>query len=99
KVQVWNERAADLWGLRSDEVVGKTFFDLDIGLPASEIRNMIRDVQRGKPLSDEMTVDAVSRRGRDIGMRVMAYALSDGERRRGVVLVMEETTAVKAPKA
>jgi two-component system, chemotaxis family, CheB/CheR fusion protein len=99
KVQVWNERAADLWGLRSDEVVGQAFFDLDIGLPAKDIRNMIRDVLRGKPASDEMTVDAVSRRGRSIGMRVMAYALSDGARSKGVVLVMEETKAEEAPKA
>ncbi|TMF67105.1 MAG: PAS domain-containing protein [Chloroflexi bacterium] len=34
RVQVWNERAADLWGVRSDEALGKSFFDLEIGLPA-----------------------------------------------------------------
>jgi two-component system CheB/CheR fusion protein len=90
RVQVWNERAAELWGLRSDEVVGEPFFELDIGLPAKDLRNMIRAVLRGSPAHDEATVEAVSRRGRKIQVRVIAYTLSDGERPGGVVLVMEE---------
>lgn len=89
-VQVWNERAADLWGLRSDEVLGQPFFDLDIGLPAKDLRNMVKAVLRGKPAHDEATVEAVSRRGRRIAVRVIAYTLSDGQRSSGVVLVMEE---------
>jgi two-component system, chemotaxis family, CheB/CheR fusion protein len=90
RVQVWNERAADLWGLRSDEVVGNSFFDLDIGLPVKELRGMVRAVQAGKPVQNEATVDAISRRGRSIQVRVIAYTLSDGQRSTGVVLVMEE---------
>ncbi len=93
RVQVWNERAADLWGLRADEVVGKPFFDLDIGLRVKDLRGMVRAVQAGKPVQDEATVEAVSRRGRNIQVRVIAYALSDGQRSTGVVLVMEEMTA------
>jgi two-component system, chemotaxis family, CheB/CheR fusion protein len=93
RVQVWNERAADLWGLRSDEVVGHPFFDLDIGLPVKELRGMVRAVQAGKPVQNEATVDAVSRRGRNIQVRVIAYTLSDGQRSTGVVLVMEEMKA------
>src|SRR2546430_1340829 len=46
-VQVWNERAADMWGLRSDEVVGRSFYDLDIGLPAQDLEQMIRSVLAG----------------------------------------------------
>ncbi|OLE48069.1 MAG: chemotaxis protein CheR, partial [Cyanobacteria bacterium 13_1_40CM_2_61_4] len=42
RVQVWNERAADLWGVRSDEVVGQSFFDLDIGLPAEQLRQLVQ---------------------------------------------------------
>ena len=90
RVQVWNERAADLWGLRSDEVVGHSFFDLDIGLPAKELRPMVRSVLKGKPTHDEAVVEAVSRRGRSVSIRVTAYTLSDGERSSGVVVVMEE---------
>ena len=93
RVQVWNERAADLWGLRSDEVLGQPFFDLDFGLPAKDIRSMVRSVMRGKPAHDEAMIQAVSRRGRNIQLHVTAYTLSDGERSSGVVLVMEEVKA------
>src|SRR5205807_10336273 len=47
EVRVWNERAADLWGLKSEEVLGTSFFDLDIGLPTKELRTMVRSVLRG----------------------------------------------------
>ncbi len=97
RVQVWNERAADLWGLRSDEVLGQPFFDLDIGLPARDLRNMVRAVARGRPSHDEATVQAVTRRGRSINMKVTVYTLADGERSSGVVLVMEEMRGVKEP--
>ena len=97
RVQVWNERAADLWGLRSDEVVGNPFFDLDIGLPAKDVRNMVRAVAHGKPAHDETTLAAVTRRGRSIHVKVTAYTLSDGEKSSGVVLVMEELRGAKEP--
>ncbi|HUR74821.1 MAG TPA: CheR family methyltransferase, partial [Sporichthya sp.] len=32
-VHTWNSRSEDLWGLRSDEVVGQHLLGLDIGLP------------------------------------------------------------------
>ena len=99
RVRVWNERAADLWGLRSDEVVGQPFFDLDIGLPADELRSMIRAVLRGQPTHDEATVPAVSRRGRKIDVRVVAYTLADGDRAGGVVVVMEEMKAERSAPA
>ena len=99
RVQVWNERAADLWGLRSDEVLGQSFFDLDIGLPAKDLRNMVGAVLRGSPPHDETTVEAVSRRGRNIKVRVIVYTLSNGERPAGVVLVMEELRAQKGAPA
>ncbi|OLE44169.1 MAG: chemotaxis protein CheR, partial [Cyanobacteria bacterium 13_1_40CM_2_61_4] len=66
RVQVWNERAADLWGVRSDEVVGSSFFDLDIGLPAQKLRELIRAAMAGKPLHDELVVSATTRKGREI---------------------------------
>lgn len=96
RVQVWNERAADLWGMRSDEVIGNSIFDLDIGLPAKDLRPMLRSVLRGKPAHDESVVDAITRRGKKIRCRVMVYALSDGDRSGGVVLMMEELRKEKA---
>ncbi|HEX7263224.1 MAG TPA: CheR family methyltransferase [Candidatus Dormibacteraeota bacterium] len=92
-VQVWNDRAADLWGLRSDEVVGESFFDLDIGMPVKELRPMIRSVLRGKPSHDQKEVAAVTRRGKRIQCRVVATVLAGRGRAGGVVLMMEELKA------
>ena len=90
KVLVWNERAADLWGLRSDEVVGKSLFDLDIGLPAEELRQIVESAVRGKPERDTIIVDATTRRGKHIRCRIIVHALSYGARSRGAVIVMEQ---------
>jgi len=90
RVQLWNERAADLWGVRSDEVVGNSFFNLDIGLPAEQLRALIRAGAGGRPLHDELVVKATTRKGREIRCRVIAHAIGDGDRPAGVVLVMEE---------
>ena len=67
RVQFWNERAADLWGVRSDEVLGHSFFDLDIGLPAGQLREMIEAGSGGASRHAELVVVATTRRGRPIG--------------------------------
>jgi len=90
RVQVWNERAADLWGVRSDEVVGNSFFDLDIGLPADQLKEMIRAGSGGTPRHGELVVVATTRRGRRIRCRVMAHTLGNSDQPTGLVLVMEE---------
>src|SRR5207253_2028644 len=90
RVQVWNERAADLWGVRSDEVVGHSFFDLDIGLPAEQLRKLVQAGTGGARRHDELVVVATTRKGRQIHCRVIAHTLGDGEKPGGVVLVMEE---------
>ena len=93
KIRVWNDRAADMWGMRSDEVVGRSFYDLDIGLPADKLREMIRSVLAGGGAHQELSVDAMTRRGRRIRCRVKAHVVSDGKRAKAVVLVMEELKA------
>jgi two-component system CheB/CheR fusion protein len=90
RVQLWNERAADLWGVRSDEVIGNSFFNLDIGLPAEQLRELIRAGSGGSPLHDEVVVTATTRKGRQIRCRVIAHTIGNGDRPAGVVLVMEE---------
>src|SRR2546423_6859690 len=44
RVHVWNPEAAELWGLRADEVRGAHFFNLDIGLPVAELQHPIREI-------------------------------------------------------
>ena len=89
-VQVWNEGAADLWGLRADEVIGQPFFSLDIGLPVKELRNIIRTVSKAKSGTDKVTVEAMNRRGRKISCKVTVSTLGDGGKSDGVVVLMEE---------
>src|SRR5260370_16900824 len=55
RVQVWNERAADLWGLRADEVVGKPFFDLAIGLRLKDLRGTAPPPPADTPAHDPAT--------------------------------------------
>ena len=95
-IQVWNEQAADMWGLRSDEVVGQSLFDLDIGLPVKELRTMLRSVARGKPLSDELTVAATNRRGKQVKVRVVASLMPSGPKSHGLVMLIEELKSSKS---
>src|SRR3989449_7970257 len=46
-VEVWNRQAEDLWGLRADEVRGKPFLNLDIGLPVEELKTPLRECLAG----------------------------------------------------
>jgi two-component system CheB/CheR fusion protein len=88
RVQAWNERAEDLWGLRPAEVDEEHFLGLDIGLPVGELARPLRRV-----LADEepvrVAVDAVNRRGRAITCEVDVRPLrgADGNAR-GLILLM-----------
>lgn len=42
QIQIWNDKAEDLWGLRLAEVEGQHFLNLDIGLPVDQLRQPIR---------------------------------------------------------
>jgi two-component system CheB/CheR fusion protein len=90
-IRVWNRRAEDLWGLRGDEVEGHAFQNLDIGLPVERLKTAIRECIDGRTQAEEMTLDAVNRRGRAIRCRVTCSPFVDGgPEARGAVLVMEE---------
>ncbi|MEA5602861.1 CheR family methyltransferase [Nostoc sp. UHCC 0252] len=65
-ISIWNYMLEDLWGLRTDEVLGKSIFSLDIGLPLEQLRSPIRDSLAGKKQFQEMILDATNRRGRQI---------------------------------
>ncbi|MET0496580.1 MAG: CheR family methyltransferase [Actinoplanes sp.] len=86
RIRVWNAYAADLWGLRADEVIGQHFLNLDIGLPFEPLRPLLRGVlsEDGKPA--EVSVPAVNRRGRPIVVRVACTPLTTET---GAIIVME----------
>jgi two-component system CheB/CheR fusion protein len=90
-ILVWNARATDLWGLRADEVLGRSFLNLDIGLPVGEVRRIARPCLSGEAEQSAETVDAVNRRGKKIRCQVSCTPLIDGEgKRAGVIILMEE---------
>jgi two-component system, chemotaxis family, CheB/CheR fusion protein len=87
-VQVWNSSAADLWGLRAEEVVGRHFLTLDIGLPVERLGGAIRDALREDGQPSRMTIEAVNRRGKHFDCTVRALPLLDrSERAYGVILL------------
>jgi two-component system CheB/CheR fusion protein len=89
-VQIWNGRAEDLWGLRSDEVQGRHLLNLDIGLPLEGFKQPIRDCLGGAEGPQALTLSATNRRGRKISCRTSLTPMkSDGEIS-GVILVMTE---------
>ena len=87
-VRLWNEHSEDLWGLRADEVRGKNFLNLDIGLPVGQLRQPIRGVVSGDG-GAELTLDAVNRRGRHLRCRVTISPLGADGDVRGAILLTE----------
>ena len=89
-IQLWNGRAEDLWGLRSEEAIGHFFFDLDIGLPLQELREFIRACQTGNHDEHEIILNAINRRGKAIRCRIVCTPLIVATQRQGVILLMDE---------
>ncbi|MEV4511014.1 CheR family methyltransferase [Dactylosporangium sp. NPDC049525] len=88
----WNRRAEDLWGLRSDEVVGQHFLNIDIGLSTDQLRPMIRTILGGDAVHQEDGQTAVNRRGRTVDVRVICTPLNSSTNGIvGAMLVMELT--------
>jgi two-component system CheB/CheR fusion protein len=91
QVLVWNRRAEDLWGLRREEVVGRHFLNLDIGLPTDQLRPVIRQTLTAGTRPEEIELPAVNRRGRAITVRVTCRALDlGGAEPSGAILLMED---------
>jgi two-component system CheB/CheR fusion protein len=96
EVEVWSDRAQELWGLRADEVRGKPFLDLDIGLPIDALKQPILACMNGGPPTAELLLDGVNRRGRALRCRVTCARLGDGAGN-GLLLLMEEAAGESAP--
>ena len=90
EVEVWSDKAQELWGLRTDEVQGKPFFQLDIGLPVEQLRNPIRRCLDSGPGGTELTLDGVNRRGRPLRCQVVCTRLGEDGAPAGVILLMDE---------
>jgi two-component system, chemotaxis family, CheB/CheR fusion protein len=94
RVQVWNQRAEDLWGLRQDEAVDHHLLSLDIGLPTERLAGSLRSVLGGASAREEAVMDAVNRRGRAVECTTTILPLvslsSDGDAVRGAIILMQD---------
>jgi two-component system CheB/CheR fusion protein len=92
RIQVWTPQAYELWGLRSDEVVGVPLLELDSGLPAHRLHAWLEPVLAGRQGSVVAErLEAVNRRGRTVVLRVTVTPLrADGALPSGALVLMEE---------
>jgi two-component system CheB/CheR fusion protein len=91
RIQIWNDQAEDLWGLRADEVVGQHLLSLDIGLPVEKLRRPLRNALAGNVEGNDVALDAVNRRGRALRCKVACLPLMVSSRDvQGVIVLMEE---------
>ena len=98
QVLAWNNRAEDMWGLRSDETLGRNLLNLDIGLPVDQLRQPVRTVLADGAPQVRVVLDCTSRRGKHMRCAVRATPLrgSAGEIR-GAIVTMEEDAAPSVP--
>ncbi len=91
QIQLWNHKAEDLWGLRSEEVQGQHILNLDIGLPLEQLVQPIRACLAGDSEPQEVTLLATNRRGKAIQYKVSCTPIVAVEAEIwGVILLMEE---------
>ena len=93
----WNSHAEDLWGLRSSEVMGLPFLELDIGLPVEQLKHPIRDVLDGKSNLLELVLNAINRRGKIIQCQVTCTAFTGGTANTLCVVLMMEADQEEKP--
>lgn len=91
QVQIWNQTAQELWGLRPDEAVGQNFLNLDIGLPVEQLRQPIRNcLATSEGNTIEVPLEAVNRKGRSITCKVICTPLMNAANQvQGVIVIME----------
>ena len=97
QVELWNDVAADLWGLRADEVNGRHFFGLDIGLPVEQLKQPIAALMRHGDQSVDAQIDAINRRGRQIRLHVQCVSIGSDDLGKGVIILMQELGPRPAP--
>ncbi len=93
RIRIWNHRAETLWGLRAEEVLGKPFLNLEIGLSVDQLKQPILACLNGDGRHEEnLAVRAVDRRGRPIQCVITCTPMVGRKQTEtsGVILLMEE---------
>jgi two-component system CheB/CheR fusion protein len=91
RVQMWNHKSEDLWGLRADEVIGKDFLSLDITLELEQLKQPIKGILSGEEDFSNNIQQTINRRGKPIECKItMVQRNNNSEGIQGVILLMEE---------
>ena len=94
RVQIWNGKARELWGVTPEEAEDQHLLSLDIGLPLDKLRKQLRATLGGDSAREEILLDATNRRGKPFQCRVTLLPLggTDGDAS-GAIMMMEELAA------
>jgi two-component system CheB/CheR fusion protein len=91
-VELWNDVAADMWGVRQDDVKGKHFLGLEIGLPVHQLRQPLLSLRHAPDAVSETTIQATNRHGRPVKVRVLCSSVGGAAAdAHGAILLMQET--------
>ena len=91
KVRLGTTRPKGWWGLLPDEVVGRPFLKLDIGLPVKKLKEPLQTFLQGPKNNLEILLKAVNRKGQAIECIIrIAPIIGPKKERQGLVLLMEE---------
>ena len=95
RVQIWNGKARELWGVTPEEAEDAHLLALDIGLPLETLKAPLRAIAGGESQREEAVVEAISRRGRSFQCRVTLLPLGAGGDGNvsGVIMMMEALDA------
>lgn len=93
-VLAWNREAGALWGVRAAEAAGRHLLALPIGLPVEQLRETLRACLDGQHPGQQLSIDAVNRRGKAVRCTVgIRPLLGADDSIRGAILLMEEAEA------
>jgi two-component system CheB/CheR fusion protein len=88
-VEEWNLAAAELWGLREDDVVGEPFFALEFGLALGTLQEAVRASRGAGAAPSSLEVSATDRSGLPFVCRVRVMPIAGREPATSAMLVMD----------
>ena len=94
-ILIWNHAVEDMWGLRQEEVINKSWFSLDIGLPVEQLRVPIRDIVSNKKKFQEVLINGTNRRGKQIRCYI-AFSPLFGDNVEGIIMMMTDTEKINS---
>ncbi|MDB9535059.1 PAS domain-containing protein [Dolichospermum planctonicum CS-1226] len=94
-ILIWNHAVEDMWGLRQEEVINKSWFSLDIGLPVEQLRVPIRDIVSSKKKFQEILINGTNRRGKQVRCYI-AFSPLLGDNVEGIIMMMTDTEKINS---